>query len=230
MNASSRQPAAVLALLDQWRHLPSYQLERRADIFFALYLPGIIEHALGVEVDARVIPEFPIKREDNNQTTKVDYFLLSKDRGAAFLVEFKTEMDSRNEVQDAYLEMARRRGLSRLLEDIPIVAAASNQKAKYVHLLHALSDLGLLALPDDLDDYAFPKARRGITGKLEAVRAIPTGAAVEIVYLQPRRGDEGRVVSFDQVAAYLRTVDDRLAATLAEYVERWAEPAATEPP
>ena len=78
--------AAVFDLLDRWRHFPSYQLERRADIFFALYLPGIIQRALGVKVDARMIPEFPIKREDNNQSTKVDYFLLSEDRTRAFLV------------------------------------------------------------------------------------------------------------------------------------------------
>jgi hypothetical protein len=25
--------------MDAWRHLPNYQLERRADIFFAMYLP-----------------------------------------------------------------------------------------------------------------------------------------------------------------------------------------------
>jgi len=30
-------------LLDDWRTLPAYQLERRADIFFALYLDKILE-------------------------------------------------------------------------------------------------------------------------------------------------------------------------------------------
>lgn len=30
--------------LDRWRQLPAYQLERRADIFFALYLPEIIAY------------------------------------------------------------------------------------------------------------------------------------------------------------------------------------------
>lgn len=34
-------------LLDDWRNLPSYQLERRADIFFALHLEIIIKKALG---------------------------------------------------------------------------------------------------------------------------------------------------------------------------------------
>ena len=50
---------AALELLDRWRHFPAYQLERRADVFFALYLPGIVEHALGVKVDSRVIPVEP---------------------------------------------------------------------------------------------------------------------------------------------------------------------------
>lgn len=28
--------------LDTWRHLPAYQLERCADIFFSLYLPDLL--------------------------------------------------------------------------------------------------------------------------------------------------------------------------------------------
>jgi len=30
-------------LMDDWRNLPAYQLERRADIFFAIHLEEIIE-------------------------------------------------------------------------------------------------------------------------------------------------------------------------------------------
>ena len=32
----------VFELLDDWRHLPAYQLERRADIYFAMYLPELL--------------------------------------------------------------------------------------------------------------------------------------------------------------------------------------------
>ena len=103
---------AVFELLDRWRHLPAYQLERRADIFFALYLPGIVEHVLGVPVDPRVIPEFPIRKEYSRRSTKADYFLLSRDGSSAFLVELKTEMKSRNRRQDAYLADARDGGWS----------------------------------------------------------------------------------------------------------------------
>lgn len=220
----------IFDLLDRWRNFPAYQLERRADIFFALYLPGIVEHTLGVKAVPRVIPEFPIKRAGNNQSTKVDYFVLSEDRSRAFLVEFKTEMESRNEAQDAYLVMARNRGLDALLRDIPIIAAASNQQAKYVHLLSELEAMGLVRVPDDLIGYAFPKVERGITERIRRVEALPTDARVEVLYLQPQdAGGEG-VISFRSVVEYLRTLDDPFAGTFAEYVERWSQPAASEAP
>lgn len=229
-SASTLGTAGILELLDQWRHFPAYQLERRADIFFALYLPGIVEHALGVKVDPRVIPEFPIKRADNNQSTKVDYFLLSEDRTQAFLVEFKTEMESRNARQDECLAVAKDRGLIRLLSDIPVIAAASKQEAKYVHLLVALEGMGLVTLPAGLNDYAFPSVRRGITKLIQCVQAVPSVATVELVYLQPQDSRDDRIISFTMVAEYLTTLDDPFAKTFAQYVTRWIEPAATHAP
>jgi len=49
--------------LDRWRHLPAYQLERRADIFFSAYLKGMLEEFTGTELDGQIIPELPIKRD-----------------------------------------------------------------------------------------------------------------------------------------------------------------------
>lgn len=226
---STRGLASVFELLDRWRHLPAYQLERRADIFFALYLPGIVEHALGVKVDPGVIPEFPLKRDDNNQSTKVDYFLISEDRSRAFLVEFKTEMESRNEKQDAYLVAAKERGLGALLTDIPVMAAASNQQAKYVHLLSALERFGLMSLPGDLEAYAFPEVRRGITERLRHVETVETDASIEVVYLQPKGTGGEAVISFETVAEYLGGLEDPLALVFSDYVRRWIEPAAVRP-
>ena len=51
----------VFANLDRWRHFPAYQLERRADIFFSVYLPEALAKVTGVEIDPRMIPEFPLK-------------------------------------------------------------------------------------------------------------------------------------------------------------------------
>ena len=36
--------------VDAWRHLPNYQLERRADLFFSLYLPEVLKAKLGFPV------------------------------------------------------------------------------------------------------------------------------------------------------------------------------------
>ncbi len=217
-------------LLDRWRHLPAYQLERRADIFFALYLPGIVEHALGVKVDARVIPEFPIRKEHSRRSTKVDYLALSEDRFSAFLIELKTEMRSRNRRQDAYLADARRRGLGGLLSDVPVLAEASKEQAKYVHLLLALAEMGLLTVPSDLGDYTFPEVRRGITRRLRDVQVTASESKVEVVYLQPQDSMDDRVISFGTAAEYLETLDDPFAVRFAKYVRRWIEPAAIRAP
>jgi len=44
--------------LDEWRKLPSYQLERRAYIFFAKHLPIIFKHEFNKKV-IDIIPELP---------------------------------------------------------------------------------------------------------------------------------------------------------------------------
>ena len=63
--------AAVFDLLDQWRHFPSYQLERRADISLHSSRRASSDVALGVKVDARMIPEFSDQAwRTDNQSTK----------------------------------------------------------------------------------------------------------------------------------------------------------------
>ena len=46
--------------LDDWRNLPAYQLERRADIFFAIYLEEIIQAKFNINIEF-IIPEFPVR-------------------------------------------------------------------------------------------------------------------------------------------------------------------------
>jgi hypothetical protein len=47
--------------LDAWRHLPAYQLERRADIFFSLYLAEVLQKRFSLEATPVLIPEFPCR-------------------------------------------------------------------------------------------------------------------------------------------------------------------------
>ena len=96
-------------LLDDWRNLPAYQLERRADIFFAIHLDKIIEKILGTKIDL-IIPEFPVrvgeiskKHPELNKSFKIDYLTYSKNENKVYLIELKTDQRSRREKQDWYL-------------------------------------------------------------------------------------------------------------------------------
>lgn len=86
--------------LDNWRHLPAYQLERRADILFSIYLPSFLEHRFKQQVQI-VIPEFPIHigtiyQKEINKSFKIDYVVKMHGNQVVF-IELKTEMASRNE-------------------------------------------------------------------------------------------------------------------------------------
>ena len=128
-------------LLDDWRHLPAYQLERRADIFFALYLEPIIQHKTGVAIDF-IIPEFPVrvgeiseKLAKVNQSFKIDYLAYAKKEERLFLIELKTDQRSRRDKQDWYLQRAAEIGIKGMLQGLQKIYKATNQKVKYKYLL-----------------------------------------------------------------------------------------------
>ena len=87
-------------LLYDWRNLPAYQLERRADIFFAIHLEKILEVAEKIKIDL-TIPEFPIrigqisnKNSALNKSHKMDYLVFSKHGNQLLFIEvLNTETD-----------------------------------------------------------------------------------------------------------------------------------------
>ncbi len=156
--------ASMFGLLDKWRHLPAYQLERRADIFFALFLPDVLNRHLStrdIAIDPRLIPEFPLKRREDNGSRKADYLALSTDRKHAFLIELKTDSASLDKHQFHYLNDAVHRGMHELLRDLKCIVKATEpcRRGKYFHLLKALNDLGLIGLPPSLKKRIFSPSR-----------------------------------------------------------------------
>lgn len=145
----------VFESLDAWRHLPAYQLERRTDV---LFLPEVLKKHFGTSINPKIIPEFPIKNESNNQSNNVDFFALSKDRKVAFLVELKTDMAHRRAEQDHVMDYAVGRGLEQLIRDIKVICHASQKKPKYVHLLHGLKSLDLVCYGEEDEDALYKKA------------------------------------------------------------------------
>lgn len=133
--------------LDDWKSLPSYQLERRADIFFAIYLKEILQTRFNIPIDF-LIPEFPLRIEsltpggnNTNLSNKVDYLAINLVQKRIFLVELKTEMNSLNPAQDEYLKKAKEKGLTRILFDLLDICSHSRQKSKYKHLFNYLEKI-----------------------------------------------------------------------------------------
>ena len=197
------------------------------DALIGLFLPKVIEDALGVgEMHPVVIPQFPLKKRDNKQSDKVDFFALSKDGGRAFLVEIKTDMGSRRERQYEYLSKAKERGMACILSELKEIAMASKSRKKHLHLLSALSEMGLLALPIELKEKILRMETRGSTrliGEIDVSRS--ADAQIEVVFVQPRNyqsdGQRGfRYIYFDEFANSIESLGE-LGYLLARYLRRW---------
>lgn len=222
---------AIFANLDTWRHLPAYQLERRVDVFFSVYLRGVVEEFTGVALEKELIPELPIKRDlvwpdqPSEQSMKVDYALFAKDRSRVFFLELKTDGASRRDSQDEYLEVAKRIGFRPILDGIRAIILKSTAHQKYHHLATSLARLGYLRLPPDLDRYLYPAPRRGLSAKLAEITTAPTEVPIEVIYVQPIRTGDDRCIDFDQFAAHVARFDDPFSRHFAAHLLRWKEPA-----
>lgn len=224
--------------LDRWRHLPAYQLERRADVFFAPYMVEVIQSHTGVEIDPRLVPELPIKRDliwpdrPSRQSVKVDYAVFAKDRSKVFLVELKTDGASRRDDQDFYLQRAKEIGLGSILEGLIEIAQASSAHQKYGHLLSALAELGCLSLPQDLADHIWPSARRGLRARQREIAPTlgPDEFAVEVIYVQPSKTPGVSAVDFEEFARVVEARGDVLSLRFADSLRRWTAVAGAAPP
>jgi hypothetical protein len=225
------QLEAVFANLDRWRHLPNYQLERRADIFFSVYLRGLMEEVTGVALDEVVIPELPIKREliwsdlATDKSVKVDYVLFSKDRAKVFFVELKTDAGSRRDAQDHYLETAKQLGFRKIVEGLCSIIRKTNSHQKYHHLMTALAGLGYVTMPGDIREYLYPAPRVGLSERLRQVAPTATDSAVEVLYVQPEATEGNRCIDFERFAVFVEGHDDPLSRVFAAHLRKWKDAA-----
>jgi len=230
------QLEAVFANLDRWRHLPNYQLERRADIFFSVYLRGLVEEMSGVALEDVVIPELPIKRDliwsdlATDKSVKVDYVLFARDRSKVFFVELKTDAGSRRDAQDHYLGTARQLGFRKIVDGLCAIVRKTTAHQKYHHLLSLLSGLGYVTMPADIRDFLYPAPRFGLTERLRHVVATDVESAVEVIYVQPAAAHGDRCIDFERFAVYVERHDDALSRLFAAHLRRWRDAAGASMP
>lgn len=213
--------------LDRWRHFPNYQLERRADLLFSLYLPQALEAKFDWAFQDDLLPEFPVRigtispQTSSNQSYKIDYLALSADRQLAVLVELKTDDQSRRTKQDAYLSAAKRAGLPALLEGLKPIFQSTNAKRKYFHLLVQAEHLGLIRLPAELRAAMNGASLLGASAAAEHIKTSLCTPRCEIIYLQPR-GEGADTINFHQFRASVAQHDDAVSKRFAQSLARWA--------
>ena len=213
--------------MDAWRHLPAYQLERRADLFFSLYIPEVLEAKLGFAVKDILVPEFPVRigtiypNTPINKSFKIDYVAISEDGSKVVLVELKTEGRSRREGQDKYLLAAQKTGMADLLGGILDIFRATTAKRKYFCLQELLSELGQLRIPEALRS-AFDQPRlAGVDELSHEIEITSQATECDIVYIQPNGcGDD--VISFDDMRKVVANRDDPVSRRFAQSLTEWA--------
>jgi hypothetical protein len=234
MRALMERIDSLFDSMDNWRHLPAYQLERRADLFFSLYIPEVLKAKLGFPVRRALIPEFPVRkgtiypntpREQKNRSFKIDYVAFSEEDGSkAVLVELKTEMRSRCKRQDKYLEASQKTGIPELLAGILDIFRASKakDKQKYFNLLLLLEELGQLNIPEAMKDIFDKKTRLNGVKKLSWEIKIPSSAIEsQIVYIQPD-GVGDNIITFADFQAIVEKHDDPISQRFAHSLAQWA--------
>ncbi len=203
----------IFDVLDDWRKLPAYQLERRADIFFAIYLDKIIKSKYNKTIKL-ILPEFPVRAGDvvhdhkrPDLSYKIDYAVLCDDDRTVYLIELKTDQGSRRPEQDAYLNKAKELNIPGLIKGIIRIYHATDQKykKKYDYLINKLSQIGWInreniELKNTAKDYD-----------------------ITVVYIQPRNEQNlADTISFDDICSFLTDQDD-LTKRFVESLKEWRQ-------
>lgn len=136
----------VFQQLARFKRFPKYQLERRVDGFIGVFLIDILKATW--DWDTKIVaPEFPIKKEGNNQSINVDYLLYRKQNASAqaawLFVELKTDTGSFDERQYGAYKRAQIDGMVKLREGLNDIFSKTRDKNKYKILFKKLKSFNL---------------------------------------------------------------------------------------
>jgi len=217
--------------MDEWRHLPGWQLERRADLFFSFYLKEVLEKKFPPTIKDIIVPEFPLlispknNEKQTNRTNKVDYAVFSdEDEPKCYLIELKTDMKSIDPEQLEYLEKAEKKDLCTLVSELKTVFQHTDEKRKYLNLFDSLHQVGLVKCKSQQNQ------KYGTWDQVFKDIQIPNNKnKPTIVYIQPRP-DGGNVkkpksfetITFIEFTNALPGHNDSLEGKFRRSLTNWA--------
>lgn len=165
----NEQISKIFKQLNDWKELPKYQLERRADIFFSIFIPKSLEDKFG-GVWNIIVPEFPllhqyvkgrkknreiIKRERKPALSNNADYLVSNGNNL-FLLEIKTDKNSIDCKQIKYLRTAVNTLFQELVEDIKLIMTRTIATEKYGKLISIIDNEDLKKLKIENVIYVSP--------------------------------------------------------------------------
>jgi hypothetical protein len=128
----------VIERLKYNRKFSKYQFERSLDAFLSLFIEEYLSSIHQSEV-IYVAAEFPLKKQENNQSTNIDYLLLRKGLSPAWIfVELKTDKNSQSDKQLKTLDTLKNKPFRPLFEDIQHILSNTKRKDKYNYLLSTI--------------------------------------------------------------------------------------------
>ena len=220
--------ADIFERLDKWRNLPKYALERRADIFFGVYLKTALETKYNIGINEVIFPEFPAHiatlypDTKTNQSFNIDFLAFSEDNKIAFLIELKTDIASRRGKQDDYLRAAKNIGFVKLIQGLIKIFQATDKKRKYFHLFKMLEDAGIIELPSQLQPKVFSRNMRGVSTLVQRVKIITPVEQTKVVYIQPT-GDGENVINFKEFGSLIEGIGNSFTQRFVESLKTWSE-------
>ncbi|MFD0836694.1 hypothetical protein ACFQ0I_13025 [Mariniflexile aquimaris] len=203
---------AYFEMMKDWKKLPAYKAEPRIDSLIGYFLEPILADFLKEKIEG-VIPELPIRlgtvqpKLENTKyaerSYKVDFFAVGKN-GTNYLIEFKTDTNSRRTKQDEYLNNSKQLGTANIINGILKISNVSTYITKYNHLKSKLQQVGLL----DADNKYNGKNKE-----------------LEIIYIQPvNHNNENLVIDFNWIADWLEKNNkkDSFETELSNALRIWA--------
>jgi len=142
---------SLFELINNNKKYPSYQAERRVDIFINFFLEDILTSYFPKSKVKFIASEFPLKKENNNQSTNVDFLCVKEtnDNKTILFVELKTDAFSFDANQfNTYLHYKKEQNWNFCVEGIKRIALSKNlsfsTRLKYYHLVKKLFQSGLI--------------------------------------------------------------------------------------
>lgn len=222
MEEEKKKIEKIFELLTQWYQLPKYQLERRLDIFFALYLPEILEtKGISKVNNINIFPEFPLKKDgqDEFRSNNADYAIIykEKDKYKLCLIELKTDPNSINRKnQFTYYENILKKSFEEVLEGIIQIEQRTKETKskdandKYNKLLKRMSDLKIIKEKEN----GWETNTEIINQQIQLKYIVPEKKAILMDYFDNKinqKEKKGEIIEFDEIIKIISKNQDEIS-------------------